>query len=202
MKVTALLLPLALALPALAGFTPEQSRQEVKLAYGQKSATLTFATTDGSTIKDAEPLCDCTELKLEGSRLVAVVDTSNFDATVDKQIKVKTSDGQKTTLTMHFIVPAAVEFNTPSLVWKKDAAPATQEFRIRIPQGSPVRGLISADLAGEDFSYDAKVVTPGREYRVIVTPKSTARRALNRLVIKMDADAPQFRQRILYLQVK
>ncbi len=190
------------AMPALAGFTPAQSVQQVKLAYGQKAVTVIFETTDGSSIVDAEPLCDCTEVRLEGRRLVAEVDTSHFDAPVDKQIEVRTSDGAKSLLTMRFAVPLAIELNTPSLVWKHGDAPAPQEFRIRIPKGSPVRALVQADIAGDDFDYRAETITPGREYRVAVTPKSTAKRRLNRLVIKMDSTDPRFAQRILYLQVK
>ncbi len=196
-----MLLPLALlALPAFAGFS--STTQELKLAYGQKTATVEFATDDGSRITKAKPLCDCTTLRVEGSRLIAQVDTSTFDASVDKQIDVTTSDGTHTTLTMRFIVPPAIELNTPSLVWERGSAPTPQEFRIRIPEGSPVRALREAGLSGDAFSYRASTISPGREYAITVTPKSTARRALNRLVIKMDSSSPLFSQRILYIRVR
>ncbi len=194
-----LLLP---PLPALAGFTAAQAQQSITLAYGQKSTTLSFRTTDGSHITKARPLCDCTTLRLEGSRLVAMVDTSTFDASVEKQIEVTTSDGQATTLTMRFEVPQAVIISTPSLVWERGATPRPQEFRIQLPKGSPIRALLSADLSGDDFDYRARTLRPGREYAITVTPKSTARRALNRLVIKMDGDDPRYTQRILYLRVR
>ena len=199
MKTSALALLLG-ALPALAGFA--QPTQTVKLAYGQKRATLHFDTGDGTTITQARSLCDCTQLNYSGGRLVAEVDTSTFDTTVDKQIEATTSDGCKTMLTMRFDVPQAVTFSSPSLTWKRGDAPKAQTFRIRIPKGSPVRGLTSAGITGEDFDYRTETLERGREYRITVTPRSTAKRCLNRLVIKMDADDALYRQRILYLQVK
>ncbi len=197
--LAALLLPAA-ALPALAGF--EQTTQSISLAYGQKAVTVVFETADGSTVTRAKALCDCTRLKKEGTRLVAEVDTSTFDAPVDKQIEVTTSDGRRTTLTMHFEVPLAVVITPPALIWKRGSAPEAQEFRISIPKGSPVRGLLSADLSGDDFDYRPTTLRKGREYVVSVSPKSTDKRAFNRLVIKMDSSDPRFSQRILYLRVQ
>ncbi len=191
---------LLLSLPAFAGFA--QPQQSIRLAYGQKAATVVFETQDGSTVVKARPLCDCTTVKKEGSRLVAQVDTSAFDAPVDKQIEVTTSDGRKTTLTMRFDVPLAVVISPLSLVWKKGSSPTPQVFRISIPKGSPVRGLVSADLSGDDFDYSPTTIRKGQEYTVTVTPKSTASRAFNRLVIKMDSTDPRFSQRILYLRVQ
>ncbi len=200
LKAAAALSLLLVALPALAGFV--QPRQSVKLAYGQKSVTVRFETGDGTTIKKARALCDCTEVSYQGGSLVAEVDTSTFDAPVAKQIEVTTSDGRRTMLTMDFDVPQAVVFSSPSLVWKRGAAAGAKEFRIRIPKGSPVRGLKEAGISGEDFDFEARTIRSGAEYAVSVTPRSTAKRCLNRLVIKMDSDDPRYAQRILYLQVK
>ncbi len=202
--MNALLLPLlflAAALPSLAGFA--QPLQTIRLDYGQKSATAVFTTADGSHITKARPDCDCVNVRTDGNRLVATIDTSTFDAPVDKHIDTTTSDGQRSTLTLRFNVPQAIIITPPrSLVWARGSEPRAQEFRLSIPQGSPIRALLSADLSGEDFDYRASTLRPGREYAITVTPKSTARKRVNRLVIKMDGPAPLYAQRILYLQVK
>ncbi len=200
----ALLLPLlAATLPAQAGFAPQQLVQTVKLSYGQNAATVTFRTADGSSITKAKPLCDCTTVQLRGNTLVVQVNTSTFDAPVDKQIEVTTSDGARATLTMRFDVPQAVIISpAAALVWERNSAPTPQQFRIQLPKGSPIRALLSADLSGDDFDYHAETITPGREYAITVTPRSTARRSMNRLVIKMDGTDPRYTQRILYLRVR
>ncbi len=199
-RATAAALLCLLPLPALAGFV--QKEQTVQLHYAQDAATVEFCTGDGSTITKAKPLCDCMTLRTEGSRLVAQVNTSTFDATVDKLIEVSTSDGQRSTLTIRFEVPLAVIISSPSLVWQRGAEPTAQEFRLRIPEGSPVRGLRAANLMGKDFLYRAATITPGREYAITVKPHSTARRCMNRLFVEMEGPDPRYTRRILFLQVK
>ncbi len=192
-------LVLLAAPPVLAGFA--ETEQRVKLAPAQQAVTVVFRTVGGSVVTKVKPDCSCTTARIEGSRVVAEVDTSAFDGPTVKKMEVHTSDGKRTTLVMRFDVPQAIIISSPSLVWQRGASPAPQEFRIRLPKGSPIRALISADIAGDDFDYTPRTITPGREYAISVTPRSTARRCMNRLVLKMDAPTP-YAQRILYLRVR
>ena len=191
------LFSLVVACPAIAGFAkPEQS---VKLSYGQQQTPLVFEA--DSAITKAKPHCDCTSVTISGNKLTAVVDTSKFDASVDKTISATTADGRQSTLTMKFEVPQAVIFSPASLIWKVGEAPAPKVLRITVPVGSPVKSLKEAGLEGEDFIYDAAKGKRKGEYTVTVTPKSTAKRLRNRLVIKMDSTDPRFSQRIILLRV-
>ena len=188
---------LAGSLPLFAGFA--QPTQSITLDYGQKETTVVFVA--DSAVKKAKAHCDCTTLSISGNTITAKVDTSLFDASVDKTISATTADGKQTTLTMKFEVPQAVVITPASLIWKVGEAPTPKVLHITVPQGSPVKSLKQAGLEGEDFVYDAaKGKRPG-EYSVTVTPKSTAKRLRNRLVIKMESDDPRFSQRIIYLRV-
>lgn len=198
MKAPFVILLLA-ALPCLAAFS--QPKQSLRLEYGQKSATVVFET-DGCSIRKTRALCDCTSLTTDGTRLIAVVDTSKFDTSVDKQIDVTTSDGLTTRLTMHFEVPPALILSARSLLWKQGDQPTPQQVRISLPQGSPVHAVKDAGLNGSAFDFTPETVVRGQEYRITVTPKSTEEPVLNRLVIKTDSTDPRFRQQIIYLQVK
>lgn len=190
---------LAAALPALAGF--RHPAQTVKLSCGQTRATVTFET-DGTGIRKTKPLCDCTKLQTSGTKLIAEVDTSTFDADVDKQIDVTTSDGLTTRLTMHFIVPPAIVLSARSLIWKKGGEPEPQELTITLPEGSPIRSIKDAGLSGTNYDFVPETIEKGREYRLTVTPKSTAKGNLERLVIKTDCPDKRYAQRIIYLQIK
>lgn len=194
-----LILLLAAALPALAGF--RQPMQTVKLTCGQTRATVVFET-DGTGIRKTKPLCDCTKLQSSGTKLMAEVDTSTFDADVDKQIDVTTTDGLTTRLTMHFVVPPAIVLSARSLIWKKGAPPAPQVLTITLPEGSPIRSIKDAGLSGTHYDFVPETVTEGREYRITVTPKDTAKGNLERLVIKTDCADKRYAQRLIYLQVK
>ena len=188
---------LAGSLPLFAGFA--QPTQSITLDYGQKETTVVFVA--DSAVKKAKAHCDCTTLSISGNTITAKVDTSLFDASVDKTISVTTADGKQTTLTMKFEVPQAVVITPAALIWKVGEAPTPKVLHITVPQGSPVKSLKQAGLEGEDFVYDAaKGKRPG-EYSVTVTPTSTAKRLRNRLVIKMESDDPRFSQRIIYLRV-
>ncbi|MGN0837160.1 MAG: hypothetical protein ACI4OS_06920 [Akkermansia sp.] len=189
-----------LALPAAAGF--RSTEQRTALRHGQQRATIVFETGDGSTITRAKPLCDCLKLTPQGSRLLVEADTSLFDAPIDKQMDVRTSDGKTTRLTIHFEVPLAVQLSSRSLVWARGSAPQTQELRITLPPGSPVTAVLEAGLNGSDFDYSTGTLRRGREYRVLITPKTTARKCLNRLVLTFASSDPRFRQQIVYLQVR
>ena len=194
-----ILLPLLCTLPAMAAF--KSTTQVVPLKFGQESVTIVFETT-GEEIDDAEPHCDCTKVQVKGSKLTAVVDTRTFDRDVEKTIAAETEDGEEVTLRMQFRVPQAMQLSARSLVWKRDATPAPQVLRITLPKGSPITHIADAALSGEDFDYVPKVVKRGWEYTVTITPRSTAKAALNRLVLTTDSPDPRYHRQIIYLQVK
>lgn len=194
-----ILLPLLCTLPTLAAF--KNTTQVVPLKFGQESVTIVFETT-GEEIDDAEPHCDCTKVRVKGNRLTAVVDTRTFDRDVEKTISAETENGEEVTLRMQFRVPQAMQLSARSLVWKRGAAPTPQVLRITLPKGSPITHIADAALSGEDFDYTPKVVKRGKEYSVTITPRSTAKAALNRLVLTTDSPDPRYHRQIIYLQVK
>lgn len=195
----AIILTAACALPALAAFP--QPQQSVKLAYSQQTAVVEF-TTDGPALTKAKPLCDCTTVTIQGNKLIATVDTSKFDQSVAKQIDATTADGKTTRLTMNFEVPPAIILSARSLVWQRGSAPAPQVLTITLPKGSPVTDIKEAGLSGDAFDYVPHKVKDGREYTVTVTPRSTDKPVLNRLVLTMVSTDPRFARQIVYLQVK
>ncbi|MCQ2366432.1 MAG: hypothetical protein MJ056_04640 [Akkermansia sp.] len=195
----AIVLTAACALPALAAFP--QPQQSVKLAYSQQTAVVEF-TTDGPAVTKAKPLCDCTTVTIQGNKIIATVDTSKFDQSVAKQIDATTADGKTTRLTMNFEVPAAIILSARSLVWQRGSTPAPQVLTITLPKGSPVTDIQEAGLSGDAFDYMPHKVKDGREYTVTVTPRSTDKPVLNRLVLTMVSTDPRFARQIIYLQVK
>lgn len=194
-----ILFSLILALPVAAGF--KSTTQVVPLQFGQQNATVIFETTS-EEINDAEPHCDCTKVRISGSRLTAEVDTRTFDRDVEKTITAETENGEEVTLRMQFRVPQAIQLSARSLVWKRGAAPTPQVLRITLPKGSTITHITDAALSGDAFDYTPKVVKKGREYTVICTPRSTAGATLNRLVLTTDSPDPRYRRQIIYLQVK
>ncbi len=193
------LLLLLSPLPALAGFN--ETTQVVPLKFGQTQATVVFETTGGK-IESAKPHCDCTKVRINGSKLTATVDTRTFDRDVEKTIAADMADGEEVTLRMQFKVPQAILLSARSLVWKRGSKPTPQVLSITLPKGSPITHIAQASLSGDSFTYTPKVVKRGREYTVTITPLYTGKTALNRLVLTTDAANPRYRRQIIYLQVK
>ena len=85
----------------------------------------------------------------------------------------------------------------------KVGSPAeTKTLRVRIPKGSPVRMLTSADISGDAFTYATGTTTPGAEYCVRVAPRSTQKPVLNRLIIRTDSSDARYAGYIVYLSVQ
>ena len=190
---------LLLVLPASAAF--KSTTQVVPLQFGQTQATVVFETT-GEEIDNAEPHCDCTMVQIKGNKLTATVDTHTFDRDVEKTIAAETEDGQKVTLRMQFHVPQVIQLSSRSLVWKRGEPPTPQVLRITLPKGSPITHIADAALSGDAFDYTPKVIKRGNEYTVAITPRSTAKAALNRLLLITDSTDPRYHRQIIYLQVK
>ena len=192
------LLFLLTALTACADF--RQPVRTIPLDYGQKQVTLTFVA--DSPIRRATPNCDCTSIEIQGQQLEVRVDTSGFDGEVEKTIDATTADGRTTRLVMCFRVPPALVLSTKTLRWQRGAAANPVTLRLTIPKGSPITQVTEASLSGNAFDYDPRKGSNPREFLVIVTPKSTDRRLLNRLIITTDSADPRYRNYIIYLQVK
>lgn len=185
-------------MPLMAAFS--QPVQVVQLAYGQQEAVLTFQA--DSNIRKAKPLCDCTKLSYHDNTLTARVNTSEFAQSVDKQIDATTADGVTTRLTMRFEVPQALQLSSRSMIWQQGGPSTEQKLAIRIPAGSPVHKVREAAISGDDFDYTPHTVKEGVEYSVSVTPRSTGKKALNRLIIKTDSADPRYAQYIIYLSIQ
>lgn len=189
---------LLIANPLQAQFTAPQ--QEVHLDYGHQKAQFTFE--GDSPIKSADPNCDCASLRIEGNRIIVDVDTRDFDENLNRHIKVRMEDGRKIKLYMIFVVPQPLIISSKSLIWKRNSPLKSQRLSLRIPKGSPISKLIQAGLNGEDFHFDTKTIKKGEQYQIDIRPLSTARKALNRLVLKTDSSDKRSAQYIIYLRIK
>jgi hypothetical protein len=184
-------------LPAMLPLADEEVSRTLERSFRKMKATVLT----GTAVKAVRVGEDGCEVDIEGKRLVATVDTSKFEGQVEKTIDATTADGKTTRLTMRFTVPPAVQLSARNLQWRVGAPVTPQTLRITLPAGSPVRNVTEAALSGEDFNYDPRKGKRPGEYSVTVTPKSTAKRLRNRLVIKMESADPRFSQRIIYLRV-
>lgn len=198
MTMRALLLLMIGAMPLMAAFPkPEQT---IRLGYDQKAVELQFEA--DSAIRKAKPLCECTTVSIHGNKLTAHVDVSGFMQSVTKYIDATLADGSTTRLTMRFDVPQAVKIDQRSLIWKVGSATTAKKLRISLPKGSPVKQVVDAAISGDDFVYTPSVLKAGEEYEVTVSPRSTEKKLINRLIITTDSKDKRYAQYIIYLSIQ
>lgn len=163
----------------------------VKVAPDQDSITASFPFTNTSgtpvTISKIHVSCDCTTAGAKDNKLTyapgesgvisAVMKTGNFSGTVDKDMTVH-ANGSAYKLVIRAQIPDIIRMEPRKLEWARGEAAAPKTIKITISKELPVN-LTTVDLTGDAFDYEPVTVKKGREYKIIVTPKSTARPAFN-----------------------
>ena len=76
-----------------------------------------------------------------------------------------------------------------------------QNHKITISKELPVN-LTTVDLTGDAFDYEPVTVKKGREYKIIVTPKSTVRPAFNTIWVRTDSAVPRYKRQMGFLAIK
>ena len=177
-----------------------QSSQEARLGFGQTHCNFLF--TADSSIRKVTPNCDCTSYRIENNKLHVTVDAREFNRDTNRYLDIKMQDGRKCRLMLYFRIAQPLLLSSRSLTWKRGASPSQQSITLYIPKGSPIKALKEAGLNGKEFDYQTKTLKKNREYQITITPLSTAKKALNRLVIKTVSSDPRYSQHIIYLQIK
>ena len=162
----------------------------VKAAPDQDSITASFPFTNTSgtpvTISKIHVSCDCTTAGAKDNKLTyapgesgvisAVMKTGNFSGTVDKDMTVH-ANGSAYKLVIRAQIPDIIRMEPRKLEWARGEAAAPKTIKITISKELPVN-LTTVDLTGDAFDYEPVTVKKGREYKIIVTPKSTDRKSV------------------------
>ncbi len=161
------------------------------------------------TIKRIKPHCECTEARSErgntvmpgqSGRILLKVDTKTFVGTVSKDVSVFTSDGTEHKIIVRVAVKEPVTVTPKALSWKQNGTAETRIITLTLAAGCPFT-LKRVSLVGSDFEYEPATVTPGKKYTVTVTPKSTGKKLINRLLIETDSKDPRYARIPVFLSI-
>lgn len=186
----------------------------VKVAPDQDSITASFPFTNTSaspvTISKIRVSCDCTTAGAKDNKLTyapgesgvisAVMKTGNFSGTVDKDLTVH-ANGSSYKLVIRAQIPDIIRMEPRKLEWTKGEAAAPKTIKITISRELPVN-LTTVDLTGDAFHYEPVTVKKGREYKIIVTPKSTDKPAFNTIWVRTDSTVPRYKRQMGFLTIK
>lgn len=186
---------------------------EVKVAPDQDVITVSFPfkNASGKSVKlgKIHSSCDCTNAAYMGSKTVlapgeqssveASMKTGTFSGVVEKELIVK-AEGSDYKLTIKAVIPEIVKISPRKLEWTQGEAPNPKEMIIRIDPGHGLK-LTDVSLVGKDFNYEPVTVKAGREYKVIVTPKTTDKAAFNSIWILTDSTIPRYSRFLGFLAI-
>lgn len=190
---------------AAVDFRPEPLQNEIRT-----SVAFTNAGSEPVKITRVKPLCDCTDASLKGGKkeyapgekgeIELTMRLGAFTGKIEKFVEVKTSDGKTQKLALRVDIPELMQVQPKALQWTVGQKPMAQEFIIEIDPKVALK-LTDVSLMGSDFDYEPVTVESGRKYRVVVTPKSTAKGAFNTLWVKTDSKDPRYAKRSFFLSV-
>ena len=205
MTTRLVILPGLLLCGSLASGKNELSFKEtvvpVKVAPDQDSITASFPFTNTS----GTPVAGAKDNKLtyapgESGVISAVMKTGNFSGTVDKDMTVH-ANGSAYKLVIRAQIPDIIRMEPRKLEWARGEAAAPKTIKITISKELPVN-LTTVDLTGDAFDYEPVTVKKGREYKIIVTPKSTASPAFNTIWVRTDSAVPRYKRQMGFLAIK
>ena len=164
----------------------------VKVAPDQDSITASFPFTNTSggpvTISKIHVSCDCTTAGAKDNKLTyapgesgvisAVMKTGNFSGTVDKDMTVH-ANGSAYKLVIRAQIPDIIRMEPRKLEWTRGEAPAPKTI-----------------------NYEPVTVKKGKEYKIIVTPRSTAKPAFNTIWVRTDSTVPRYKRQMGFLTIK
>lgn len=58
------------------------------------------------------------------------------------------------------------------------------------------------ELTGDCLDYEPVTVKKGREYKIIITPRSTAKPAFNTIWVRTDSTVPRYKRQMGFLTIK
>ena len=190
-------------LTMLASHADTEARAVFKFRVtGSRPVTFTDIRTYCSCLSAGTPDGKMTWQPGESGTVEAVFELGAFEGEVRKTLGVSTDEPGtgETILTLAVTIPVLYEVEPSMLKWTLHDPAEAKEFTLRV-QGDreiKVTGLVSSR---ENMVAEAKEIVPGREYRIILTPRTTAEPMLGSLRVETDAPWERYRRKLLFFSV-
>jgi hypothetical protein len=162
------------------------------------------------TILNIESACSCLSSSLD-ARTYAVgasgtgkaeFKVSSFVGRHEKSVTVTTDDPQQPRWVIPFIlnVPAVVEIEPKTLQWWLGDEPVAKTCVIKVLSDTPMK-VTNVTSTRENVDFKWEEISPGKEYRVTVTPKSTEEVLMGALKIETDSSIPKYQRQLAFFSV-
>lgn len=184
---------------------PKPEDEEVESSF-------TFTNKSGRTVRitGLESSCTCLEASLdkavyapgEKGRGRARFKVSSFTGRQEKVLHIHTDDPEQpdTVLTAVIDIPVIVSVEPKLIQWTLGGKPEPRDFIIRMTGEEPIR-ITDVTSTRQSVQATFREVAPGREYRITVTPQSTADVVIGAVMIRTDSRIPKYRRQMAFYSI-
>ena len=100
----------------------------------------------------------------------------------------------------HLDVPEVVSIEPKNVQWWVGEAPSPKTITVKVTGADPMN-ITQITSTRETVQFAWKPVTPGREYQVTVTPKSTTDVVIGALKIETDSKVPKYARQLAFFSI-
>jgi hypothetical protein len=200
--------------PVSAGLTWSSTKVETAVKGGQESfeTVFHFKNTGDKPVKvtSVQTSCGCTTATLakttyapgEAGELKAEIDLRNRSGLQEKEVTVTTDDAPNAPviLALRVTIPEVLELSTRLLVWNHGSKPETKE--ITLTAGSDVAVTLRDVVYSPQFTVEQITDSPGRRYRLRITPRSTDSHYRDDILVQYEATVGEPREVLIYAVVQ
>lgn len=210
---------------ALSGLHFETSIREITVEPDSEVVEVLFPFRNTSKriieIRKYDAPCSCMSAKLKGGKqtesgglaflpgekgvIKGVFELGNFKGTVEKGIKIWTSEDPSSAPSIHLItrvtIPALIRAIPSSLMWQVGEKPTTKTIRIKIAEEASLQ-IIGHECSNTIIQYQVETIEKGREYLVTVTPSRTDEVVFAGLRFTTNSDLDRFKTLQTFITIK
>jgi len=203
MKFAVILWSAMLAIAPATSLTFDGLLKEIDAPADASTVTAEFGFTNQSdkpvTIRKTDPGCSCLTVEVANSKLIyapgesgtirATFDMGNLAGTIDKMVAIWIDhdplENPSVQLNIRVHIPVLVELEPKTVKWEIGGSMQPQTIHIRMAGNKPIH-LMQVTPSIDAFSCELKELVSGREYELVVTPKTPDAPAL--AIIRLEND--------------
>ena len=162
------------------------------------------------TVLSLESGCSCLSADLDKATYApgeigtgkAEFKVGSFVGLHEKILNVMTDDPTQQPWALPFLlnVPEVVSIEPKNVQWWIGEAASPKTVTVKITGPDPMN-ITQITSTRETVQFDWKPVTPGREYLVTITPKSTADVVIGALKIETDSKVPKYARQLAFFSI-
>lgn len=200
--------------PSVGPLAFDQDPVEIKPRPEDDQVETTFTFVNRSekpvTVTNLESTCSCLEASMDKGTYApgekgtgrAVFKVSSFVGRHEKTLHLHLDDpaAPEQVLTFVLDVPVVVSIEPNLLEWTVGEAPTPKEMVFKMVGADPLQ-ITKITPTRENVRYELKEIARGREYRLIVTPATTADITVGAFKIETDSKIPKYARQMAFFSI-